>query len=93
MAFLRRSRKNVPAGTDEISMKATMWRYRDVSKRDPIISLVLRRPWGTGRPRLIGPPRAHCPEATYIAVHEIPAQAWGYAGKPQDTRRQLKQAS
>lgn len=33
------------------------------------------------------------PEATYIVVHEIPAQAWGYAGKTQEVRRQLKQAS
>jgi len=33
------------------------------------------------------------PEATYVVVHEIPAQAWGYAGKTQDARRQLKQAS
>jgi 4-oxalocrotonate tautomerase len=33
------------------------------------------------------------PEATYIVVHEIPAQAWGYAGRTQDARRQLKQAS
>src|SRR5262245_24324407 len=41
MAFLRRSCKNVPDGTDQISMKAMMWRYRDVFKRDPIISLVL----------------------------------------------------
>jgi 4-oxalocrotonate tautomerase len=33
------------------------------------------------------------PEATYVVVHEIPAQAWGYAGKTQEARRQLKQAS
>jgi len=32
------------------------------------------------------------PEATYVVVHEIPAQAWGYAGKTQEARRQLKQA-
>ena len=33
------------------------------------------------------------PEATYVVVHEIPAQAWGYAGKTQEARRQLQQAS
>ena len=33
------------------------------------------------------------PEATYVVVHEISAQAWGYAGKTQEARRQLKQAS
>jgi 4-oxalocrotonate tautomerase len=33
------------------------------------------------------------PEATYVVVHEIPAQAWGYAGETQDARRQLAQAS
>jgi 4-oxalocrotonate tautomerase len=33
------------------------------------------------------------PEATYVVVHEIPAQAWGYAGRTQEARRQLKQAS
>jgi 4-oxalocrotonate tautomerase len=33
------------------------------------------------------------PEATYVVVHEIPAKAWGYAGKTQEARRQLKQAS
>lgn len=33
------------------------------------------------------------PEATYVVVHEIPAQAWGYAGKTQEARRQLKKAS
>ena len=33
------------------------------------------------------------PEATYVVVHEIPAQAWGYAEKTQEARRQLKQAS
>jgi 4-oxalocrotonate tautomerase len=32
------------------------------------------------------------PEATYVVVHEIPAQAWGYAAKTQEARRQLKQA-
>ena len=33
------------------------------------------------------------PEATYVVVHEIPAQAWGYAGETQDARRQLAKAS
>ena len=33
------------------------------------------------------------PEATYIVVHEISAQAWGYAGETQDARRQLAKAS
>jgi 4-oxalocrotonate tautomerase len=33
------------------------------------------------------------PEATYVVVHEIPAQSWGHAGKTQEARRQLKQAS
>jgi 4-oxalocrotonate tautomerase len=28
------------------------------------------------------------PEATYVVVHELPAQAWGYAGMTQDARRQ-----
>lgn len=30
MAFLRRSRKNVPGGARKISLNARMWRYRDV---------------------------------------------------------------
>jgi hypothetical protein len=33
MAFLRRSCKNVPGGTDETSMKAMMWPYRDGAGR------------------------------------------------------------
>ena len=33
------------------------------------------------------------PEATYVVVHEIPAQAWGYAGETQYARRQLAMAS
>jgi 4-oxalocrotonate tautomerase len=33
------------------------------------------------------------PEATYVVVHEIPAQGWGYAGETQDARRQLAKAS
>jgi 4-oxalocrotonate tautomerase len=33
------------------------------------------------------------PEATYVVVHEIPAQAWGYAGETQEARRQLAKAS
>jgi 4-oxalocrotonate tautomerase len=33
------------------------------------------------------------PEATYVVVQEIPAQAWGYAGLTQDARRQLARAS
>jgi 4-oxalocrotonate tautomerase len=32
------------------------------------------------------------PEATYVVVHEIPAQAWGYAGETQEARRQLATA-
>jgi len=33
MAFLRRSCKNMPGSTDENSMKAMMWRYRDGASR------------------------------------------------------------
>jgi hypothetical protein len=33
MAFLRRSCKNVRGGTDQITMKAMMWRYRDAADR------------------------------------------------------------
>jgi len=33
------------------------------------------------------------PEATYVVVHEIPAQAWGYAGKTQEARRLLAQTT
>jgi hypothetical protein len=52
MAFLRRSCKNMPGSTDENSMKAMMWRYRDVAGRTQSHLFVLRRPRGTGWARL-----------------------------------------
>src|SRR5262249_26957357 len=94
MAFLRRSCKNVPGGTDQISMKAMMWRYRDVSKPGPIISLVLRRPWGepANRDSLGFPERtAQRPSTSWCTRYQRGPGVMPEG--PRDARPQLKQAS